>query len=288
MEIEDKGFRFGVLGGAAALMVLLGTVRFCGEFELPGTPPRPAVSAAKARSISETIKLSSASYDNYLAEDVAAFGLRQVRSREMSTVFKYRADQTRRVMKVGDTIEAVGLKLTLSAEKVSGSPRPHMILKIENKDHLSVAYRVKTKPSAGARSCKRMIHLSHNAVALPPGGLATRSECVYRKGWTLEVSEIETVKLPELGYYYVSALSPEGIGLDSRTARRHIVGHKVMSCSAPTSAATRNAIGTGKISWRDQIDFYARHRCKTYKFPHPYQAFRKDGQMTLPVGIDDL
>ncbi len=288
MEIAENHFRIGVLGAAAALMLLLGTMRFCGDFELPGKPPRPAVSATQARSISDSIKLSSAAYDNYLTKDVAAFGLRTVRAREMSAVFPYRDDQTRRVLQVGESVSVLGLELTLSVGKVKGSKRKHMILKIENKGHKSLAYRVQTNPSSGARSCARMGHLSHNSIALPPGGVAIRSECIYRKDWNLEIIEVETIELPELGFHYVSSLSADGLGLDTRTSKHHAVPHRVMSCPAPTSAATRNAIRSGKISWRDQVDFYARHRCKTYKFPHPYRAFRKDGQLTLPVGEGDL
>lgn len=288
MQIAENHFRIAVLGGAAVLMLLLGTMRFCGEFSLPGKPPVPAVSASKASSIAETIKLSSASYDNYLKEDVASFGLRQVSAHEMSTVFPYRADAERHVMEVGDTIDVLDLSLTLTVGKVSGSKRNHMILTIENKSHMSLAYRVQTKPSSGTASCKRMAHLSHNALALPPGGKSSRAECVYRSGWNLEVTGIETVQVPELGFHYVSSLAPEGVGLDARTAKRHKAPHNQMSCSGPTSATLRKAIASGAISWRDQIDFFARHRCKTYKFPRAYKAFRKDGQITLPVKESDL
>ena len=288
MQIAEDHFRIGVMGAAALLMLLLGTMRFCGEFSLPGKPPRPAVSVAKARAISDSIKLSSAAYDIYLAKDVAAFGLRRVLVREMSAVFPYRNNQARRVLEVGESVKILGLQIGLSVGKVKGSRRSHMILKIENKGHMSLAYRVATKPSLGARACVRMQHLAHNAVVLAPGAIATRTECVYRKGWSLEILDVETVEVPELGYHYLSALSAEGLGLDPRTAKRHQVPHTVMSCPAPTSAATRNAIRSGSISWRDQIDFYARHRCKTYKFPHPYRAFRKAGQLTLPVGEGDL
>jgi hypothetical protein len=288
MQIAENHFRIAVLGGAALLMLLLGTMRFCGEFSLPGKPPAPAVSAEKAASIAETIKLSSAGYDSYLKEDVASFGLRQVLAREMSTVFPYRADQERHVMEAGDTIDVLDLTLTLAVEKVKGSKRDHMILTIENKSHMSLAYRVQTNPSSGKRSCKRMAYLPHNALALPPGGKAIRAECVHRSGWNLEITEVETVQLPELGFHYVSALAPDGVGLEPRTSRRHKSPHKQMSCPAPTSAALRNAIASGDVAWRDLIDFFARHRCKTYKFPRAYQAFRKDGQITLPVKESDL
>lgn len=288
MQLADSHFRYGVLGLAAGLMLLLGTMRFCGEFSLPGKPPAPAVSVERAKSIAETIKLSSAAYDHYVEKDVASFGARVARARDMSTVFRYRADQEPHVLAEGETLEKLGLAITLEVGKLKGAKREHMLLTIENKSHKAIAYRVQTKPSAGSRSCKRMTYLRHNAVALPPGGKLTRAECVYRKGWTLEVSEIETVEVPELGFYYVSALDPEGIGLDGRTAKHHQLPHNYMSCTPPTSATRRNAIRSGEITWRDQIDYFARHRCKTYKFPESYRAFRKDGELPLPVSQADL
>lgn len=288
MEIAENHFRMAVLGGAALLMLLLGTMRFCGDFELPGKPPAPSVSVAQASSISASIKLSSAGYDSYLKEDVASFGLRPVLAREMSSVFRYRADQERHMMEVGDTIEILDLTITLSVKKIKGSRRDHMILSIENKSHMSLAYRVQTKPSPGSRVCKRMVHLTHNAVALPPKGKVRRAECVYRSGWSLEITEIETVEVPELGFHYLSSLAPEGIGLDKRTAKRHKAPHNQMSCPPPNSAPLRHAIASGAITWRDQVDFFARHRCKSYKFPRAYRAFRKDAELSLPVGEGDL
>lgn len=288
MQLAENHYRIAVLGCAALLMILLGSLRFCGEFDLPGKPPRPAVSIATAKSVSETIKLSSAAYDSYLKEDAADFGLAPVRARVMSAVFPYRSDRERRVLEIDETVEVLGMSMTLTVEKVKGSKRKHMVLRIENKGHKPLAYRVKTRPSAGARSCKRMSQVPHNAMALPAGGASKRAECVFRKGWTLEITEVETMALPELGYLYLSSMSAEGIGLEPRTAKRHKVPHSVMSCRAPTSATMRNALKSGKISWRDQVDFYARHRCKTYKFPYSYQAFRKDGELSLPVSADDL
>jgi hypothetical protein len=268
-------------------MIVLGSLRFCGDFDLPGKPPRPAVSISTAKAVSETIKRTSAAYDSYIKEDAAAFGISPVRGRVMSAVFPYRSDRERRVMEVGETVEVLGLSMTLTVEKVKRGKRKQMMLTIENKGHKPLAYRVQTKPSAGG-SCKRMVQVVHNAVALPAAGTTKRAECVYRDGWTLEITEVETVALPELGFLYLSSVDAEGLGLDARTSKRHKPPHNVMRCRAPTSATLRNDIKSGKIAWRDQVDFYARHRCKTYKFPRPYRAFGKDGELTLPVSEDDL
>jgi hypothetical protein len=48
------------------------------------------------------------------------------------------------------------------------------------------------------------------------------------------------------------------------------------------SQAVRSGLEQGQIGWRDLVDFYARHRCPTYRFPSSYRAFRSDGERQVP------
>ena len=287
MQLAENHYRLAVLGACALAMLLLGRMRFCGDFDLPGKPPTPEVNVLDAKKVSASIKRSSEAYKSFLEQDTTTFGIPMVRERVMRAVFPYQADRERRVLKPGETATVLGMSMTLSVEKVRGSKRKHMILSIENKAHKPVAYRVQTRPSSGARSCKRMKHMAHNAVALPAGGRIERSECVYRKGWNLEIVEVETVTLPRLAYLYLSSMPPDGFGLDTRTSRQHLAPKNSMSCRVPSSSTMMNAIKKGTISWHDLVDFYARHRCKTYKFPYSYEAFRKNDSRTLPVTEED-
>jgi hypothetical protein len=53
-------------------------------------------------------------------------------------------------------------------------------------------------------------------------------------------------------------------------------------CRLYQSAEIDNDLRSGLTSWRDLIDFYARHRCKTYTFPSRYRALMPGGTISLP------
>jgi hypothetical protein len=192
------------------------------------------------------------------------------------------------VLAPGESTDVLGMKLTLSVENVKGSSSKHMVLEIENLGHKALAYRVQTRPNSGSGACGRMRQIRHNALALAPGAKLKRSECLYRKDRTLEISLVETIELPELGYLYLSSMDARNFALEERTVGLHLVPLDAMACRVPQAGTLRNAILSGKVTWRDQADFYARHRCQTYSFPATYKAFQVDGEQSLPVGRGDL
>ena len=120
-------------------------------------------------------------------------------------------------------------------------------------------------------------------MAIAPSTTELRSECTYRKGWGLAIQSVETIQLPELSYIYVSWLRPERVGMD----RRSTGGHRTIGASKPCeirlAANIEQGLETEEISWRDMIDFYARHRCRTYSFPYGYKAFDTPGEYNLPI-----
>ena len=93
----------------------------------------------------------------------------------------------------------------------------------------------------------------------------------------------ETVALPKLSYYYVSALSPTAVGLDRLSSRGHRAVGGRLPCQTFQSAVLDGALRTGATTWRDLIDFYARHPCQVYTFPNGYKAFSTDGERALPA-----
>jgi hypothetical protein len=201
----------------------------------------------------------------------------------MSHVFPYQRDGQRRTLSPGNApIEALGLRLTLSAEPVPGSPFGEMVLQIDNLRDVPVAYRVQTKPSSGTQACHAKRALPQNAIALAPRATVRRTECVHREGWVIEVQSIETMELPPLAYFYVSAVPPNQIGLEERTARGHLPPQGA-ACSTVHSASIERARERGEIGWRDMVDFYGRHRCRTYIYPPKYKAFKGDGEISLPA-----
>lgn len=282
--LSDLHYRIGVGASAGAAVLLLASLRFCYDHELPPKPVKPEATVEDALAFSRNIERSTGAYDAYVKRDSERFGLRVAPSATaMGQVFPHRRDGAERVLAPGDAVEVLDLELRLVVDEVRGSRRKHLILEIANRSDRHLAYRVDTRPTRGLRSCRKKRDLEHNAIALAPRQTLRRSECPYRSGYTLAVREVETVELPELGYYYVSATQPERLGVDERAARGHRAPSDTMICRMVQTAAVSRGLESGRLGWRDLVDFYARHRCTTYQFPFGYEAFRRDGEHTLPV-----
>lgn len=265
------------------MFVGLFALRFCGERPLPPLPPVPVVSFQDAiqssRDFGETAKV----YRAGIVEDAGAVGVAVPALEEMAAALAHSADRTKRTLSPGESVATVGLELTLSTQDI-GPTRQQMVLSIRNTTDSHVAYRVQTRPSQGTAACGRKETLIHNAVALAPGAASLRSECLHRAGWSLIVEQVETVAIGPLAYHYISALSPTQLGTEHRVAQ----GHRPPSNNGPQCAgmvlpvAVTRGRERGEISWRDLIDFYARHSCARFRFPQNYRAV--DGPVaTLPA-----
>src|SRR5262249_54492597 len=146
-------------------------------------------------------------------------------------------------------------------------------LRIENKTDHHLAYRILATMPLDPRGCVEKVDLPHNAVALAPLEVVERTECGRAVG-SLTIDRVETVELPALAYLYASQVQPAHIGLDARETHGHKPPRGSVCTDIPEQAILR---GTEKsvVSWRDVIDFYARHDCHSYIFPVGYHAFTK-------------
>ncbi len=288
MQISKQQHGAIVFGLALICVVVVTYLRYFGDFDLPPKPPKPATSSESAAVVSERIELSTAVYESYLGKDTKTFGIPQVQIEQMAAVFPYREASKAQTLASGQSTTVHGIQLSLSLEKVGEETREHMVLSIENLGHQPLAYRIVTRPSSGKAACSNMRQLPHNGLALAAGATIKRTECGYREGRTLEIISVETIVLPELGYFYLSLMSPANFGLDMRTSSHHKTARAGMACQTLQSSSLRNAIAEGQVRWRDLVDFHSRHRCQTYAFPPNYKAFQVDGEHSLPVGGNDL
>jgi hypothetical protein len=119
--------------------------------------------------------------------------------------------------------------------------------------------------------------LKQNALALRPGETVTRVECLWRKDLALTVERVETVELPELGYYYVSRLVPTQVLLDKRSSAGHEPPKGSLCSLIPWREVRPRALEPG--AWRAIIDFYARHNCDQYPFWQGYQPLTTEGAL---------
>ncbi|MCG8417565.1 MAG: hypothetical protein MJE77_06420 [Proteobacteria bacterium] len=284
---EDLRFRGSVLAIAGLLAILLIRLRFCYVVSLPAKIPQPDGSEVSLSQVNESVERSPSIYAGYLQKDAESFGISPTpTAQSMARAFHYQFSDTRRRLnprrKKNRSVDIGGLRLSVSLRKLEGTPRRMMVLAIDNLTDRNLAYNVVTRPTRGSRVCSGKAPLLHNAVAIKANGREERSECLYRKGWALDILRVETVALPEISYFYVSKVPPTAVGVEARVS----VGHSPPvgpMCNLMLPAAIRNARQQGKITWRDLIDFFARHRCETYPFPDSYRAISQDGQVSLPA-----
>ena len=279
MEVTAP-LRIGAAAAAVGLALAITSLRFCGAVSLPSKPEPPSESLATSQDVLRAASETEGSWLGYIDRDAATAGVAAPSATAMAKKLVYRSDEGHHSLAPGEpALEVAGLRLTAIAS------RGTLSLRVENRTERDVAYHVVTRPSP-ASACTRRDLLPHNAQVIAKGGREERSECEYHDGMSLEIDRIESIELAPLQAYYVSRVPPIALGSEPRLARGHEpelpAGQAI--CNLTPSQAQRAAIENGAVTWRDLVDFYARHRCDTYRFPTYYRAFMKDGEMPLPAG----
>ncbi|MBA3541290.1 MAG: hypothetical protein H0T79_16885 [Deltaproteobacteria bacterium] len=277
MAIQDSHFRLGVVLGAIILVAAIGGARFCGSVSLPAKPDAPPTTSGTSKQLLSRSAATAGVYENLLAKDAVAAGVRAPSIEEMSRKFAYRVDEGRQVLEVGEPAKPVaGLELRALHSDDS------LVLEIKNTTGATLAYNITAQPTPNI-ACNAARPLPLNALTIAPNETLIRTECVWRNGMALAISKVETIELPPLGVHYLHQVPPAQVGLPASVARGHQATRSRDACSSIHSNVVRTGLENGEIGWRDLVDFYARHRCQTYQFPHEYRALTRDGQITLPA-----
>lgn len=284
--VVSPALRWGTIGGAVAICLGIASLSMCGDVALPDKPPPPTMSG----SVQDVMKSASATHASWragLERDAAIAGIPAPGDDTMAKKLVHRVDDQPRVIAPGEgSIEAAGLRLTASTEKEEGRNRQAMLLTIENLTDSDLAYHVVSTPRPGGAACNDRLLLAHNAIVVARGATVTRSECIFRAGMSLAIERVETIALPPLSSVYVSRLPPAAVGADTRLSRGHrpSLPAGMSVCTTVASQTVRRDIESGETTWRDLVDFYARHSCENHQFPEGYRAFEKDRAQPLPVG----
>jgi len=278
MSTSDQTFQIGAVAGGAVLIGILTYVRFCGSVALPQKGPPPVVASTSVeRQMADRASASPEQYRDFLSKDATQAGVAAPTLDEMSRKLAYRVDEARHVLEVGQPpVELAGLRLRV----VKGVETFN--LEIQNVTGSNAAYNIVTEPIPNASSCSKVDALPLDVLVIPKGSTEVRVECAWHEGIALAVKKVETLELNPLESYYVSELPPEFLGIENRIARAHHGVENKQGCGN-RSGSVMTGIDRGEISWRDLVDFYARHRCQTYHFPATYRAFTQDGQKQLPA-----
>jgi hypothetical protein len=273
--MSEQQFRMGVIAGAIVLVAVITSLRFCGSMSLPAKPPEPTGATGTSRQLLSKSTASPAVYQQFLESDAAIAGVRAPTVEDMSRKLVYRADEARHPLELGQPpLELAGLRIHV--ERAGDQ----IVLVVQNAVDGDVAYHVVTN-APDVVACRDVRPLPFNAMILHEGGQETRAECVA--GTPLYLTKVETVQIPPLSAYYLSELPTRLVGLDDHTARGHRGLQSKDPCVASMPQVVQSGIERGDITWRDLVDFYARHRCQTYQFPSSYRALDADGQRPIPA-----
>jgi hypothetical protein len=272
--------------GGCALAVILAVVgmRFLTK---PPPPPPPPPPPAPEASVTGLLRFTPGYYRAILDEDAKLYHLDKVDPAQLAAPLEY-ADElpaTKTLKSDRDSLETAHLKLGTRIIKEWATTATgqrfrfeHQVLTITNKSLRPLAYRVETDVDHPEK-CGSKGAIAHNALALRPGELVERTECLWHPGATVVVRRVEVLELPPIGYHYVSRLVPSQVLLDERTAAGHDPG-KAKQCQFVPSRDIQNAAKDAGVTWADVIDFYARHNCDEYSFWPGYRRWKAPG--TLP------
>lgn len=288
--INELHFRIGVIVVGGALFIFLLSLRFCYDVDLPPLSKRPTPTQAEPEDVSATLVARTDVYERYLKQDAEDYGVDVPTLDDMKKPFVHRVYEEVTVLKPSTkraSMEAAGLRLTTSVRGGNRSQDRRLVLTIDNLTEDYLAYRIMTKPTKGVQMCQHQ-KIGHNGMVIAPGETLTRAECSYKRGVSLKVSRVETLAIGPLSARYVSAVAPIAIGLDPRpvgTFHKPFDGIKVCNVVIGTSITDQVRSGEGDVTWRDIVDFYARHRCAgaTYSYVDGYKAFEKGEERRLPV-----
>ena len=261
------------------------SARFCGSVSLPPKPAPTVAPVGNSRQLLSKGNASPAVYQDFLSKDAAAAGVRTPSLDDMGRKLVYRVDEGRHVLEprlnaprplAGSAVANWLISMMLGSGE-------SMVLQVDNTTMSDLGYAVTTTVTPNVNGCESARALPFNAMVLTKGGSETRVECIYREGVSLAVTRVETIEISPLSAWYLSLVPPAMVGIDDRISRGHRAPESADKCSTVVSQAVRSGLESGEIGWRDLVDFYARHRCSTYRFPMSYRAFKSDGERQLPA-----
>jgi len=287
--MQGKTLAFALAVGAAAIVGLGMAVLFGGG--PPAAPPRPRPAPAPAPT-SAAMKYSQTLFRGLVEQDAKAFGVPAPSPADWAAPFPYFDElPARRTLTPGESVATPHLRVSLVIRREEGAlgdhgqgqsfRADHLVLRIENRLHRHLAYRVATHVADPAR-CEAKGVIAHDAIALAPHETLFRTECLLQRTARLDLERIEVIELPPLAYYYVSRLDPALVLYDPRTAAGH-ASPKGHTCPQTLSwREIRDGAARGDLAWRDLIDFYARHNCDELAFFLGYR-YRTDPNAPLPA-----
>jgi hypothetical protein len=254
----------------------------------PLSPKRPEPPPPPSAMINSDMRFSVVYYKALIEQDAKSYGIPAPPFEDLLQSNPYFDElRERQRLRIKAPIETRHLRITLEVRKQTtiieshSLSTDHLVLSIENRTPLYLAYRVQTVvPEKG--KCLMKAELPHNAIALEPEQTVLRTECLFRKDAFVDITRIEVIELPALSAFYVSRVPPNNILYDPRTSAGHVPPRGTMCPQTFSWREIKDGIDKKELGWRDVMDFYARHNCTEYSFFKSYR-YRGDPSAPLPA-----
>lgn len=211
-----------------------------------------------------------------VAADAEAFGMTDVKLTSLAAIQPHVVEIDEPiVLRAGAKWKGKRASIATSIEKVNYQQHgatvsaPHRIVTLSNDSKKPMAYKLSVG-APGTEKCQVRGSRMHNAMALRPGETAEVVVCAGRGRVRIEHLEVMTVS--DLGYNYISQLSPTAVGYDTVTAHAHRPIVRVKRCDTTDPTAILRMLGTGSLRWVDVVDFYSRHNCHRFTIFEEYRA----------------
>jgi hypothetical protein len=274
---------------AGALAVGLGVFVLHASSAPPPTPERPRPPPPASMMLNSDMRFSPVFYRTQLEQDAKSYGIQAPSWDEITQPNPYFDEMKgKQHLRIKAPVETRHLRVSLEISKaisvIEGQTMnaDHLVLRIENRTPLYLAYRIQTSV-ADKRRCSIKGEIPHNAMAIGPSQTIMRTECLYRKEESVDVNRIEVIEMPALSAYYVSRLPPNATLYDPRTFSGHVGFRGHDGCQQTFSwHEIKEGVDSKQFEWRDVIDFYARHNCSEYSFFKTYR-YRNDTNAPLPA-----
>jgi len=275
-ELREEPMLFGSFLGLGLLVVLAGSYSMVQD-EGPDPPPPPPPPPVEKTTVRH-MRFTEGFYRAMLIEDAAKFGLEKFAPEGMLAPNRYQAEfRGGQLLRKGrPALLTEHLKISARSSRIrvgsseAGYATEHVLLRVENLTDKHLAYLVETKLT-DTKGCSGKGDMPHNAMALRPGEVIERTECLFSKWNELRVTRVDVLELTPLGYYYVSRLSPMQLGYDVRTAGGHVIPGGAEVCQHVPGREVREGLLERSTRWENVLDFYSRHNCDEYWF---FQGYR--------------
>jgi hypothetical protein len=283
-----EGKTLAVAVSAAGLVVILMGTMILYAGEPPPAPERPRAPPPPEVTMNSVLKYSQPVYRALVETDAHSFKVPIPSLSDLGRPNGYFEEvRAHRKLKIKSQMETAHLRLALSVSRKTAHLEgqsyavDHLVLKIENRSGKFLAYRIQTSVKDKSK-CDSKGDLPHNALVLEPHQTIERTECLYRKAETVDVTRAEVIELPPLSAYYVSRLPPNPTLYEARTSGGHVPLAGTVCPQTFSWREIQEGIDRRVIDWKDVIDFYARHNCDEYSFFKDYR-YRTNPLDPLPA-----